>query len=278
MVVDKTEDKNSVVVSKELSVLRAVRTWSKGRWLSLSMITLGVLLLIVAGGYYVYAAMARSHLGTLEYAISSEVTGQSNRFASIYPGNLVPSLSWDDPRWANVDYDSSKAFFEGFTLLDGDGIPEETGGLTAPTRIEIPAIDLVSTVKALEVLNYGDARGWETPKDVVGHIPTTPKPGEAGNGYLFGHLQSPIRGEGSVFRNLTGVPDLLRKGRDVYIVMYNEEDTAYLYQIVQTEVIKASDFVIEHTSDATVTLVSCVPKYVYDHRLLVTAKLVGVRG
>ena len=258
--------------------MRAVRTWSKGRWLSLSMIALGVLLLVVAGGYYLYAAMVRSQLGGLEYAVSSEVTGQSSSFASIYPGSLVPSLSWDDPRWTDVDYDSYRALFEGFTLLDGDGAPEETGGLTAPTRIEIPAIDLGSTVKALEVLNYGDARGWETPKDVVGHIPTTPKPGETGNGYLFGHLQSPIRGEGSVFRNLARVPDLLRKGQDVYVVLYNEEDTAYLYQIVQTEVVKAGDFAIEHTSDATVTLVSCVPKYVYDHRLLVTAKLVGVKG
>ena len=267
-----------VVVSKEFPAFRAVRTWSKERWLSLSMIALGVLLLVVTGAYYGYAALARSHLGTLEYTVSSEVTGQPGSFASIYPGNLVPSLSWDDPRWTDVDYDSSEALFEGFTLVDGSGLAQEAGGLTAPTRIEIPAIDLVSTVKALEVLNYGDARGWETPKDVVGHIPTTPKPGEAGNGYLFGHLQSPIRGEGSVFRNLTGVPDLLRKGQDVYIVMYNEEDTAYLYQIVQTEVVKASDFVIEDTSDATVTLVSCVPKYVYDHRLLVTAKLVGVKA
>jgi LPXTG-site transpeptidase (sortase) family protein len=206
------------------------------------------------------------------------VTEQSSRFAFIYPGSLVPSLSWDDPRWADVDYGSYVSLLEGFAPLDGSGLPKGAGGLTAPTRIEIPAIGLDSTIKALEVLNFGDARGWETPKDVVGHIPTTAKPGEAGNVYLFGHLQSPVKGEGSVFRNLTRIPDILRKGQDVYAVLYNEEDTAYLYQVVQTGVIKASDFVLEDTSGATVTLVSCVPAYVYDHRLLVTAKLVGVKG
>ena len=242
------------------------------------MIALGVLLLGVTGGYYLYAAMAGSHLGGLEYAISSDTVERSNGFSSIYPGSLAPPLYWDAPRWMDVEYDSYNSLFDGFTPMDGNGVPGETGGLTAPIRIEIPAIDLGSTVKALEVFNYGDALGWETPKDVVGHIPTTPKPGEAGNGYLFGHLHSPIRGEGSIFRNLTRVPDLLRKGQDVYVVLYNEKDTAYLYQIVQTEVVKASDFAIEHTSGATVTLVSCVPKYVYDHRLLVTAKLVGVKG
>ena len=271
-----------VVVSNTLAVFSAFRAWSKGRWLPLSMIASGVLLLGASGGYYLYAATARSQLGGLEYAVSAGgpagATEQYSRFASLYPGSLVPSLSWDDPRWTDVEDNSFDVVFDGFVPVDGSGVPEGLGGLTAATRIEIPAIGLGSTVKALEVVNYGDAWGWETPKDVVGHIPSTSKPGEAGNGYLFGHLQSPIRGEGSVFRNLTNVPDILRKGQDAYVVLYNEEDTAYLYQIVQTEVVKATDFVIEHSSDATVTLVSCVPKYVYDHRLLVTAKLVGVRA
>jgi LPXTG-site transpeptidase (sortase) family protein len=252
-----------------------MHTWSKGRWLSLSMIALGVLLLIVTGGYYLYAAMARAHLTNLEYTVSFEATGQSGSFGSIYPGNLVPSLSWDDPRWMDADYDLLGSLLEGFAPLDGTGV--SAGGLAAPTKIEIPSIGLGSTIKALEVVNYGDARGWETPKDVVGHIPTTPNTGEVGNGYLFGHLQSPIRGEGSVFRNLTKVPDLLRKGQEVYVVLYNEENTAYLYQVSQTTVIPQEEFTLLPSPDATVTLVACVPEYVYDHRLLVTAKLVGVK-
>jgi LPXTG-site transpeptidase (sortase) family protein len=242
------------------------------------MITLGVLMLGTVGGYYLYSVIARSQLGELEFTAPLDETDPSGGFSSIYPGSLVPSLSWDDPRWTDVDYDSNRAIFEGFTPVDGSGLPAEVGRLSAPTRIEIPAIGLGSTVKALEVINYGDARGWETPKDVVGHIPTTPNPGEAGSGYLFGHLQSPIRGEGSIFRNLTRVPDLLRKGQDIFVVLYNEEDTAYLYQISQTTIIPQEDFTLQSSSDSTITLVACVPAYIYDQRLLVTAKLVGVKG
>ena len=267
-----------VVVGRDFPALRAIRTWSKGRWVSLAMIALGVLLLSTTVGYYLYATIARSHLGELAYAEFADETLQSSRFASIYPGSLVPSLSWVDPRWADMDYDTNDALFEGFAPLDADALPEATGELPAPTRIIIPDLFLDSTIKALEIINYGDARGWETPKNVVGHIPTTSKPGEAGNVYLFGHLHSPLKGEGSVFRNLAKVPDLLREGQDVYVVLFNEEDTAYLYQIVQTDVVKASDFALEDTSGSTITLVACVPMYVYDHRLLVTAKLVGVRG
>ena len=267
-----------VVVGKDFPALRAIRTWVKGRWVSLAMITLGVLMLGTVGGYYLYSVIARSQLGGLEYTVPLDETDQASGFSSIYPGSLVPSLSWDDPRWTDVDYDSDNTFFEGFTPVDGSGLPAEAGGLPAPTRIEIPAIGLGSTVKALDVINYGDARGWETPKDVVGHIPTTPNPGETGSGYLFGHLRSPIRGEGSIFRNLTQIPDLLRKGQDVFVVLYNEEDTAYLYQISQTTVIPQEDFVLHSSSDSTITLVACVPAYIYDQRLLVTAKLVGVKG
>jgi LPXTG-site transpeptidase (sortase) family protein len=242
------------------------------------MIALGVLMLGTVGGYYLYSAMARSQLAELEYTVPLDETDHSGGFSSIYPGSLVPSLSWDDPRWADVDNDSNSALFQGFVPLERSGLPAEVGDLAAPTRIEIPSIGLRSTVKALEVINYGDARGWETPKDVVGHIPTTPNPGEAGNQYLFGHLQSPIRGEGSIFRNLTRIPDLLRKGQDIYVVIYNEEDRAFLYQISQTTVIPQEDFTLQSSSESTITLVACVPAYIYDHRLLVTAKLVGVRG
>ena len=99
-----------------------------------------------------------------------------------------------------------------------------------------------------------------------------------GNVFLFGHLQSPVRGEGSVFRNLARVPDLLRKGEKVYVVLRNEEDREFLYRVTQTSVVHQEDFAVTESPDAIITMVACVPAYVYDHRLMVTAKLVGVRG
>jgi LPXTG-site transpeptidase (sortase) family protein len=266
------------VVGRNSPALRAMRTWSKERWVALALIGLGVLLLAAVAGYYLYSVLARSQLGDLESSDPFGSTDQSNGFSSIYPGSIVPSLSWDNPRWTDVDYDSSNALFEGFIPVDGMGLSVGADGLPAPARIEIPAIGLSSTVKALEIINYGDARGWETPTDVVGHIPTTPNPGEAGTGYLFGHLQSPIRGEGSIFRNLKQIPDMLRKGQDIYVVLYNEEDTAYLYQVSTTTSIPQEDFTFQHSYASTIIMVACVPAYVYDQRLLVTANLIGVKG
>ncbi|MDP6101779.1 MAG: sortase [Dehalococcoidia bacterium] len=267
-----------VAVSKDNPASRAIWTWGKGRWFPLSMITLGLLLLGLVCGYYLYSVIARAQLEELEYTVLLDETNQMGGFSTIYPGNLVPPLSWNDPRWMDVDDDSYASLFEGFTPIDGNGMSAETAGVTAPTRIDIPSIGLSSTVKELKVVNYGDARGWETPKDVVGHISATSNPGEAGTGYLFGHFQSPIRGEGSIFRNLAKIPDLLRMGRDVYVVLYNEEDTEFLYRVSQTTVIPQEDFTLQASLDSTITMVACVPAYIYDQRLLVTAKLVGVKG
>lgn len=290
---------------RDYIAVRAIRSLKRRRWISLAMITLGALLLVSTVGYFGYAAIARSQLSELEYTVPTQnrvpgvgaagtsaqgatptavgsddpvaVAIPSSSFISLYPGKLLPGRFWDDPRWSDVDYVAFSSLVQGFAPLDpGTGIQEGLE-LPPPIRIEIPAISLDSAVMELSIVNLNDARAWETPKHVVGHIPATSNPGEMGNGYLFGHLQSPIKGEGSVFGNLPQIPGLLRNGETVYVVVRNDEGTSFLYQVVETRVVKATDFVLAPSTGATVTLVTCVPKYVYDHRLLVEATLVGVK-
>ena len=57
----------------------------------------------------------------------------------------------------------------------------------------------------------------------MGRIPNTSNPGELGNGWLFGHLESPIRGEGNVFQRLPEIPALLSAGDPVYVSLLNED-------------------------------------------------------
>ena len=248
------------------------------RWLPLAMLGVGAAILAIVGAYFVYSQVARSNLGDLNYYVGDDKAGGTGEYTSIFPGNFVPPLAWTDPRWADVDYESYSSVLEGFTSPAGSGLPAESGELSPPVHIQIPSIALGSTVEELEVVNYGDARSWETPKNIVGHIPTTPNPGTMGNVYLFGHLQSPVRGEGSVFRNLARVPDLLRQGEKVYAVVQNEEGTEFLYRVTKTSVVHQDKFAVLPSPEAVITMVACVPAYVYDHRLLVTAELVGVRG
>ena len=263
--------------------VKAGRPSKKRRWISVVTIGLGLILLIFGGGYFVYASIARSNLSSLEYPGGSDQdkldSGLSaSKFAQLYPGKLLPGLYWNDPRWTDVQYYDYASALEGFSPLESPAGLPRLKDLPSPVRIEIPSLSIDSSIKALEIKEMGDVRAWETPKNVVGHIPTTANPGENGTVYLFGHLQSPLKREGSVFRDLPQIPVLLRQGEKVFLILHNKDETEFLYEVTHTDVVKASSFRLDETNSSIVTLVSCVPKYVYDHRLLVTAYLVGIKA
>ncbi|MCH2304571.1 MAG: sortase [SAR202 cluster bacterium] len=142
--------------------------------------------------------------------------------------------------------------------------------------ITIPIINLNSKVEELELVELDNSMQYNTPKNVVGHIPDTSKPGEIGNSWYFGHLQSPLRDEGDVFRNLPLIPDKMRDGFPVYVVL-NTDVAEFAYKVISTKVMHQDELDLYSSEYSTITLVTCVPKLIYDHRLVVTARLVGVR-
>lgn len=147
------------------------------------------------------------------------------------------------------------------------------GGLA--TRIRIPAIEVDAVIDELRIRQLGDSLAWETPKRVVGHIPATAKAGAAGQGWYFGHLESPLRGEGNVFARLPEIPELAA-GAPVFVFL----ETAgrhYAYQVYVTEVVHEDEIALTDSGAHDITLVTCTPRFYYDHRLLVTAALVGIR-
>ena len=295
---------------KDYIAVKSGHSSRKRRWISVATMAIGLILLSSAGGYFVYASIARSQLGDLEYPgvsgtassldrpitdsiyvidegtkLGSNGLGQgktntqisASNFIQLYPGKLLPGLYWDNPRWTDVQYYDYASVLQGFNPWESLPDPHSFKDLSSPIRIEIPSLSIDSSVKALEIKAIGDIRAWETPKNVVGHIPTTANPGENGIVYLFGHLQSPLKGEGSVFRDLPQIPGLLRQGEKVFLILHNRDNTEFLYEVTHTDVVKASRFMLEESDSRIVMLVSCVPKYVYDHRLLVTASLVGIK-
>ena len=143
------------------------------------------------------------------------------------------------------------------------------------TRIIVEGIGLRAEVKELEVIEEGDSRAWETPKHVVGHIPTTSNPGASGQGWYFGHLESPISGEGNIFHRL---PDLASRFKDGehFNIQLDAGAKRYVYQVYRTDVIHASEFAVSDSGLSDITLVACWPQYEYSERLLVTAALVDV--
>ena len=148
-------------------------------------------------------------------------------------------------------------------------------GTAIATRMLIPRIHVNSKVDDLAVDETRDSRSWETPKHVVGHIPTTAGPGSGSQGWYFGHLQSPIQGEGSVFRRLPELAERFKKGENFQISL-DAEGSRFVYQVYRTEIVRKDDLVITDSSQNDITLVSCWPELIYNERLLVTAALIRV--
>ena len=198
-------------------------------------------------------------------------------YNSIYPGFQMHPKYWGNPFWAGSDpYTFGEVRRpDGFTILSPtDGLPR--GGGAQALEIRIPAIEVRSPIKDLEVIDIEDSRSYETPNKVVGRIPTTAQVGETGNAWFFGHLESPIKGEGNVFQKLPEIPQMLINGDPVYISVVTTTGE-YLYQVTETSEIHQDELKLYDTADSTITLVTCVPRLLYDHRILVTGKLVGVK-
>jgi LPXTG-site transpeptidase (sortase) family protein len=261
---------------------------------------MGLVLLSLAGVYYAAAYLAARNPGRLVYQtdLGAEETSQATLLPAmqpdkdkagasgdlaapapeaqaLYPGASLAARLWADPR-GTLDLGSS-AVPTGFTPLRTMGEPVVTGASKPAAKLIIPVVGIDARVEELRVLDLQDSRAYETPKHVVGHIPDTPNPGAPGNGWYFGHLESPILGEGNVFARLLEVPDLLREGEDVYIIT-EAEDQQYLYRVTGTDLVHEDDLRVYGSDDSRVTLVTCFPRLRYDQRLLVTAKLVGFKG
>ena len=195
---------------------------------------------------------------------------------------------WDNPLEYEPLSQAEAALLRRFQPIDASdaSLP---GTLPPPDRLIVHAIGIDSAVTALGILDLGDRKAYETPDNVVGHIPSTSSPGELGSQWLFGHLESPIVGEGNVFHNLPKIPGLLRESEDVFAVV-ESGPRSYLYKLTEALVVHQDDmslnygrlreqkpeFALLTPTNANLHLVACVPSLVYDHRIVVSGELVGI--
>lgn len=193
--------------------------------------------------------------------------------SQLYPGEALSAGAWSNPWSFEPLAYQTRMLLQGFVPIESGSVPA-TGALDVATRVIMPSIGIDSIISELEILNLGESRAYETPDGVVGHIPETANAGESGSSWFFGHTESPTLGEGSVFFNLRQVPGKLRDNEDVFIITETGQ-TQYLYLVTSTQVVHQDDMVLYDTGQATIHLVSCVPRLVYDYRLIVTGELVG---
>jgi len=276
------------------------------------VIGLGSLFVLAGIGYLVYAEIARSRLGDLVYevspaeragykaaplpstgssdspafsdpsqdpapdgATSGSVVSEPIEAAQLFPARWTNPRYWSEPEWAGALPYGSADLPDGFVYLNSAEIIRGPDVFPAADTLEIPAIRLSTTVYGLSIYDEGGNEFWESPVDIVGHIPGTAHPGETGAGWYFGHLQSPVRGEGNVFHDLPDVVELIK--HDPVDIIIGSAQGEFLYRVTETGFIHRDDLVLDETSASTVTLVASYPKLVYDHRLLVTGELLAFR-
>ncbi len=134
-------------------------------------------------------------------------------------------------------------------------LPVPTPGSRQAVRIQIPAINVDAPVV------QGD--GWEQLKLGVAQHAGTPDPGENGNLVLSGH--NDVFGE--VFRYL----ERLVPG-DVVVIFTIQRK--YTYVITGTQIVEPTQVeVMDPTPNPTLTLISCHPYLVDNHRIVVKAVL-----
>ena len=130
-------------------------------------------------------------------------------------------------------------------------------------EIRIPKIDLdFYIVAGVSKQNLSDG---------VGHFPNTPLPGQLGNSALAGHRTTHL----APFENL----DQLQPGDEIEIRTILGD--AYVYLVTDSVVVSPSDYQVVTDSDptkATLTLITCTPKFTSAQRLVIHAALDPTRG
>lgn len=213
--------------------------------------------------------------------IARTVAVAPEMFASLHPGGNINPRYWSEPAWAGNLPFGGPQLPEGFIPVDSadTSLAASAGiqshGIARGKRIRIPAIDLDAAVEELELVDLGNSQSWSTPDKVVGHIPSTANPGEPRLGWYFGHLDNFISNEGDIFRRLPEISGLLRW--DPVDIFIETDEAEYVYRVTGTRQMHRDDLRLTDTNDSQITLVTCWPFRVYDHRILVTASLIAVK-
>jgi sortase A len=145
-----------------------------------------------------------------------------------------------------------------------------------PVRLVIPSVKIDQKVvpvtwEMIPTKNGVNKSEWQVADYAVGHHFGSANPGQIGNVVLSGHVDY----KGEVFRDLHNVS----KGDEV--VVYTEKGQ-YLYVVTDLKIVKEEGVSEEQrarnamfmnpTPDQTLTMITCWPYGIDDHRLIVIAK------
>lgn len=137
--------------------------------------------------------------------------------------------------------------------LDSDKLPENIIGV-----LKIPKIDLKVAVQ--------EGTDMETLRYAVGHFKETSMPGEDGNFAVAGHRAYTYN---KFFSNL----DKIQTGDSIEVL---NNDGLHTYKVTSSEIVEPEQVEVleSNLNEKSITLITCTPKFVGSHRLVIKGKLI----
>lgn len=235
------------------------------RWAGIALLVTGVLLVVVGAAYYGNLYWLRSSVD--DYAVSRSDTIQlaaDEAPQAPRDGKIVSPLALEPGAYTDT------AAGLGFTpVTQSDARP--LGTLPAAERLIVPELGInvkmhQASLTGGAILAHSNAMGSD------GLEVLRANPGERGALWFFG--ESGQRADN--FGGLTKAPELLTKGEDILIFVDNGSKT-YAYAATHTDVFRAADLRLSGSERATIHLTVPVPSGLYDHFLVLSGELVGVK-
>jgi LPXTG-site transpeptidase (sortase) family protein len=141
-----------------------------------------------------------------------------------------------------------------------------------PERLVIQSVGIDTPVLPVEPVPSRGRLIWQTADHAAGHHAGSALPGENGTVVLSGHLNTPLSGQGAVFRAL---PDV-RVG-DV-IEVYTS-DRVYRYQVRELRLVQPEETdAVESSGAPMIALITCFPDWTFEERLVVLGTLMSGAG
>ena len=235
------------------------------RWVGIGLLIAGISLVIAGSAYYGNLYWLRSNVD--DYAAkhsNARPLGAAESLQAPSDGSIVSNLALPDGA-----YDDAVTRL-GFTpLAPADAQP--LGTLPPAQRLIVPELGINVKMNQTGVSGpsvVAAAKGKHSDAlDVV-----QANPGERGALWFFGEA-----GHGANnFGGLQNAAGLLEDGEDILIFVDNGAH-AYLYAVSHTDVIPVSDLRFSGSDRATIHLVVPVPSGLYDHFLVLSGELVGIK-
>ena len=140
------------------------------------------------------------------------------------------------------------------------------------SRLIVPSLGIDTKLDEVSVSGSSIANYAAADNPAAGYSSVSANPGERGAMWLFGPAGSGVRSFGTLAR----APGLITEG-DELLMFVNTSDRDYLYAATHSEVVGAQDLRLNSSDRATIHLVVPVPDGWYDHFLILSGELIGIR-